>query len=223
MSQRTTEEYLETIGALEERERPVSTSAIAQGMGVSLASVSEMLRRLAEKGFVEHTPYGGASLTAEGRKHFLHLTRRHRLWEVFLNRHLGVPWEDVYQDACLLEHATSDLVADRLAEFLDNPAFCPHGSPIPGKDLEPAPAPGQTLADIAPGETAAIVNVILERDPDFLRYLTDLGLTPGAAVKVVEKAAYDGTLTVEVNGSMKAVGKEAASLILVRPLEPAET
>jgi DtxR family Mn-dependent transcriptional regulator len=218
MSQRTTEEYLETIGALEERERPVSTSAIAQSMGVSLASVSEMLRRLAEKGFVEHQPYGGASLTAEGRKHFLHLTRRHRLWEVFLNRHLGVPWEDVYQHACSLEHATSDLVADRLAEFLDNPAFCPHGSPIPGKDLKHAAAhPARTLADTAPGKAVAITNIILERDPDFLRYLTELGLTPGASVRVVEKAAYDGTLTVEVAGVMKAVGKEAASLVLVQP------
>jgi DtxR family Mn-dependent transcriptional regulator len=217
MSQRTTEEYLETIGALEEREQPVSTSAIAQSMGVSLASVSEMLRRLAEKGFVEHQPYGGASLTAEGRKHFLHLTRRHRLWEVFLNRHLGVPWEDVYQHACSLEHATTDLVADRLAEFLDNPAYCPHGSPIPGKDLKHASDPGRTLSDIEPGKTVVISNIILERDPDFLRYLTGLGLTPGAPVKVVEKAAYDGTLTVEVAGAVKAVGKEAASLVLVRP------
>jgi DtxR family Mn-dependent transcriptional regulator len=216
MSQRTTEEYLETIGALEERERPVSTSAIAQSMGVSLASVSEMLRRLAEKGFVEHQPYGGASLTAEGRKHFLHLTRRHRLWEVFLNRHLGVPWEDVYQHACSLEHATTDLVADRLAEFLDNPAFCPHGSPIPGKDLEPKSHPGQVLADVEPGRTVTILNVILERDPDFLRYLTGLGLTPGAPLKVLEKAAYDGTLTVEVAGATRAVGKEAASLVLVK-------
>ncbi len=217
MSQRTTEEYLETIGALEERERPVSTSAIAQSMGVSLASVSEMLRRLAEKGFVEHQPYGGASLTAEGRKHFLHLTRRHRLWEVFLNRYLGVSWEDVYQHACSLEHATTDLVADRLAEFLDNPAYCPHGSPIPGKDLKPAGAnPGRTLADVAPGKTVTITSIILERDPDFLRYLTGLGLTPGAQVSVVEKAAYDGTLTVEIGGGTKAVGKEAASLILVK-------
>ena len=219
MSQRTTEEYLETIGALEERERPVSTSAIAQSMGVSLASVSEMLRRLAEKGFVEHQPYGGASLTAEGRKHFLHLTRRHRLWEVFLNRHLGVPWEDVYQHACSLEHATTDIVADRLAEFLDNPAYCPHGSPIPGKDLKHAAPgdPGRTLAAAEPGRRVTITNIILERDPEFLRYLTGLGLTPGAAVTVVERAAYDGTLTVEVDGATKAVGKEAASLVLVKP------
>jgi DtxR family Mn-dependent transcriptional regulator len=110
MSELTVEEYLESIGALEEWESPVSTSSIAQSMGVSLASVSEMLRRLAEKGLVEHTPYGGASLTKDGRLRFLRLTRRHRLWEVFLNRYLGISWEDVYRHACDLEHATSDLV-----------------------------------------------------------------------------------------------------------------
>ena len=136
MSERTVEEYLETIGALEERESPVSTTAIANGIGVSLASVSEMIRRLAEKGLVEHTPYGGARLTDTGRRRFMRLTRRHRLWEVFLNRHLGLGWEDVYEPACSLEHATSDLVEEKLAEFLGHPETCPHGSRIPGGDLE---------------------------------------------------------------------------------------
>jgi DtxR family Mn-dependent transcriptional regulator len=117
LSQRTIEEYLESIGALEERESPVSTSSIAQSMGLSMASVSEMLHRLSAKGLVEYTPYGGASLTDEGRQRFLRLTRRHRLWEVFLNRHLGIGWEDVYQHACSLEHATTDVLADKLAEF----------------------------------------------------------------------------------------------------------
>ena len=96
MSQRTVEEYLESIGALEERESPVSTTSIAQSMGLSLASVSEMLHRLAEKGLVEYTPYGGTSLTEAGRQRFLRLTRRHHLWEVFLNKYLGIGWEDVY-------------------------------------------------------------------------------------------------------------------------------
>jgi DtxR family Mn-dependent transcriptional regulator len=216
MSELTVEEYLESIGALEERESPVSTSSIAQSMGVSLASVSEMLRRLAEKGLVEHTPYGGASLTDEGRQRFLRLTRRHRLWEVFLNRYLGIGWEDVYRHACDLEHATSDLVADRLAEFLHHPASCPHGSPIPGKDPRHTASHGVTLANLEIGQSATVLNIIIERDPEFLRYLTGLDLVPGAAVKVVEKAAYDGTMTVEVNGAARAIGREAASMIIVK-------
>jgi DtxR family Mn-dependent transcriptional regulator len=218
LSQLTVEEYLESIGALEERESPVSTTSIAQSMGVSLASVSEMLRRLADKGLVEHTPYGGASLTEEGRQRFLKLTRRHRLWEVFLHRHLGIGWEDVYRHACVLEHATDDLVADRLAEFLENPAVCPHGSPIPDKNLDYAPTSGITLASLDVGQSARVLSVIVEHNADFLRYLTSIDLTPGTTFKVVEKAEYDGTLTIEIAGNSKAIGREAASLIMVKPL-----
>lgn len=218
MSQRTIEEYLETIGALEERESPVSTSSIAQNMGLSLASVSEMLRRLAGKGLVEHTPYGGANLTDEGRQRFLKLTRRHRLWEVFLNRYLGIGWEDIYPYACSLEHATNDLVADKLAEFMDNPDVCPHGSPIPKKNLEHPVSTGITLANLEIGQSAKVTNVIVEHNQEFLRYLTSLELTPGTTVKVLEKAPYDGTLTVKVNNATRAIGREAASLIMVKPL-----
>ena len=218
MSQRTVEEYLESIGALEERENPVSTTSIAQSMGVSLASVSEMLRRLAEKGLVEYTPYGGASLTNEGRQRFLRLTRRHRLWEVFLHRHLGISWEDVYPHACSLEHATTDLVIEKLADFLDNPEFCPHGSPIPRSNLKRPSKSGIIMADLEVGQSARMLSVISEHDTEFLHYLTSLSLTPGATVKILEKAPYDGTLTIEVNNVTKAIGREAASLIIVKLL-----
>jgi DtxR family Mn-dependent transcriptional regulator len=218
LSQRTVEEYLESIGALEERENPVSTTSIAQSMGLSSASVSEMLRRLAEKGLVEYTPYGGTSLTNEGRQRFLRLTRRHRLWEVFLNRHLGIGWEDVYHHACSLEHATTDLVVEKLAEFLDNPEVCPHGSPIPRSNLKNPRMSGIIMADLEVGQSAKIVSVISEHDSEFLHHLSSLGLTPGAELKILEKAPFDGTLTIEVNNATKAVSREAASLIMVKPL-----
>jgi DtxR family Mn-dependent transcriptional regulator len=218
LSQRTVEEYLESIGALEERESPVSTTSIANSIGVSPASVSEMLRRLSEKGLVEHTPYGGASLTDEGRQRFLKLTRRHRLWEVFLNRYLGIGWEDVYRHACALEHATTDLVADKLAEFMENPEVCPHGNPIPAKNLEHETRQGTTMAEMEVGQTATVINVILEHNSEFLRYLSSLNLKPGATFKVIEKAPYDGTLTIETDGIARAIGREAASLIIVQSL-----
>ena len=219
MSQRTTEEYLESIGALEESENPVSTTSIAQSMGLSLASVSEMVRRLSEKGLVEHTPYGGARLTDEGQQRFLRLTRRHRLWEVFLNRHLGIGWEEVYNHACTLEHATTDLVAEKLAEFLGNPEVCPHGNSIPDKNLKRNKSPGVFLAKLETGQSARVLSVINEYNTEFLRYLTSLGMVPGAVFKVVDKAPYDGTLTIEINGQTKAVGKEAASLIIVEIMD----
>jgi len=215
---RTVEEYLESIGALEEQENPVSTSAIAQSLGLSLASVSEMLRRLSEKGLVEYAPYGGTSLTEEGRRHFLRLTRRHRLWEVFLSRYLGIGWEDVYQCACSLEHATSDLVVDRLAEFLGNPEVCPHGGPIPKGDLKWPEVPGIPLADLEVGQMARVARIISESDAEFLRYLGGLGLIPGAKFKLLEKAPFDGTLTIEIDNSTKAIGPRAVSLITVEPI-----
>jgi DtxR family Mn-dependent transcriptional regulator len=218
LSQRTVEEYLETIGNLEERESPVSTTAIAQGMELSLASVSEMLRRLSQKGLVDYTPYGGASLTDEGRQRFLRLTQRHRLWEVFLNRHLGIGWEDVYPHACSLEHATTDLVAEKLADFLGNPTVCPHGSPIPKNTNKSPRVTGITMDSLEVGQSARMDSVISEGNSEFLHHLTSLELTPGATFKVLEKSSFDGTLTVEVNGATRAVGKEAASLIMVKPL-----
>ena len=218
MSQRTVEEYLESIGALEEYENPVSTTSIAHSMGLSLASVSEMVRRLSEKGLVEYTPYGGAKLTDEGRKRFLRLTRRHRLWEVFLNKYLDIGWEDVYQHACSLEHATTDLVAQKLSEFLDNPEVCPHGRPIPRSNQKRTNGPGITLSKLDVGQAATILSVINEHNTEFLQYLTGLGLTPGAVVTITERAPYDGTLTIEVNKTTKAIGREAASLIMVKPL-----
>jgi DtxR family Mn-dependent transcriptional regulator len=156
-------------------------------------------------------------LTDEGQHRFLRLTRRHRLWEVFLTRYLGIAWEDVYGHACSLEHATTDVVADKLAAFLDNPEFCPHGSPIPKKNLKRQKPAGINMTDLELGQSARVLRIITERDPDFLRYLSSLGLTPGTRIKVLEKAPYDGTLTIEVNGSGKAVGKEAACLIMVKP------
>jgi DtxR family Mn-dependent transcriptional regulator len=219
LSQRTTEEYLETIGALEESESPVSTTAIAQSMRLSLASVSAMVRRLAKKELVKHTPYWGVQLTEEGRKRFLRLTRRHRLWEVFLNEHLNIGWEEIYEHACALEHTTSGLVEERLAEFLGNPAVCPHGNPIPDKDLKHSKNAGVPLAKLGAGQSARMLSVINEYNTDFLRYLTGLGMIPGTVFRVVEKSPYDGTMTVDIDDNTRAIGKDASGVIMVEALK----
>lgn len=219
MSQQTIEEYLETIDTLEEMKgSPVKTSSLAQVLEVSSASVSEMLHRLSEKGLVNYTPYGGVSLTEKGQQQVLKLTRRHRLWEVFLNKYLGINWEDIYHEACILEHNTSDLVAEKLAQFLGNPATCPHGSPIPKGKQQPLVTPGTPLADFGTGQKARVVRVTNERNTMFLHHLTDLGLIPGAQFEVLEKAPFDGTLTIKVNDSIKAISPEVASFIMVKPI-----
>ena len=218
MGERTTEEYLETIGGLERSESPVRTSSLAESLGLSLGSVSEMLKRLSKKGLVEYTPYGGVSLAAEGKKRFFTLTRRHRLWEVFLNKHLGIGWEDIYPEACSLEHATSDLVTEKLARFLNDPEYCPHGSPIPYSNHELPRVSGIPLSQLEVGRVGKMVAIECESDTQCLRYLSDIGLTPGEKVKVLERSSFDGTLSIEVNGSSRAMGTRVASLIMVEPI-----
>lgn len=219
MSQQTVEEYLDSISTLEEIEgSPVKTSSLAMVLEVSSASVSEMLQRLSEKGVVNYTPYGGVNLTEKGWQLALGLTRRHRLWEVFLNRHLGIGWEDVFSEACKLEHNTSDFVTEKLAQFLGNPMACPHGSPIPEVGQQPPKMPGVPLADLDVGWKAKVIRITNERNEKLLHYLTELGLIPGAEMEVFEKASFDGTLTVKVNDSVRAIGPEVVSFIIVEPL-----
>ncbi len=219
MSQQTVEEYLETIDTLEEVEgSPVKTSSLAQVLEVSSASVSEMLHRLSRKGLVNYTPYGGVNLTEKGKLQVLKLTRRHRLWEVFLNKYLSIGWEGVYHEACNLEHNTSDLVAEKLAQFLGSPSVCPHGSPIPKGDQPPSKMPGSPLTNLNTKQKARVVRVTNERNTRLLHYLTNLGLIPEAEFEVLEKAPFDGTLTISVGNSIRAISAEVASFIMVEPV-----
>ena len=127
----------------------------------------------------------------------------------------------MYPEACSLEHSTSDLVTDRLARFLNNPESCPHGSPIPDGNYKLPEVSATTLSKLEVGQTGKMVGVECESDAQCLHYLTDIGLTPGEKVKVMEISPFDGTLTVEVNGFSKAMGTQLASLIMVEPVKNA--
>ncbi|MCJ7769137.1 MAG: metal-dependent transcriptional regulator [Dehalococcoidales bacterium] len=219
MSRQTIEEYLETIKTLEEMEgSPVRTSSLARVLTVSAASVSEMLQRLSEKGMVRYTPYSGVSLTEKGLQQVLKLTRRHRLWEVFLNRYLGISWEEVYNEACNLEHNTSELVAEKLAQFLGNPTVCPHGSPIPDENLKLPEAPGTPLTDMETGKKVKITRITNEINQELLYHINGLGLAPGAEIEVIDKALFDGTITIKTGDSTRAISAEVASFIKVEPV-----
>ncbi len=209
------EQYLDVIYHLEDRGSPVTTSALAESLGISRGSVSEMLRKLTERSLIHHEPYGNIYLTDEGRQRAQLLSRRQRLWEVFLLEHLGLSWDQVFTEACRLEHATSELVTEKLAEFLGHPEHCPHGYPIPLADGEPTERPAlPSLADLAPGQQRRIA-CITERRPEVLRYLTDLGLVPGATVEVEDKAPFGGPLTVHLGGASKAIALEIALTIMI--------
>jgi len=188
----TVEEYLETIYKLEQEASPVATSALAARLQLSPASVSEMMRKLAQQELVLYEPYRGVSLTEDGKRTALRLIRRHRLWERFL----------------------TDL---RLAEVLERSETCPHGHPIPTTQGEVAVEATKPLAELEPGEKG-LVQYIVEEGGDLLRYLKDLGLVPEATVHLEAKAPFEGPLSVRVEGEQHIVGKRAASLVMVKPL-----
>lgn len=217
MVSESAEEYIEAICRLEEETTPVATSRLAERLGISPASVSEMLRKLAQRGLVIYQPYKGATLTQEGRRKALSLIRRHRLWERFLTDILGVDWHLVHEEACRLEHAASDEVVERLAKVLERSETCPHGRPIPTQAGETASEVVEPLTELEAGNEA-LVRYVADEGEEFLRYLGELGLVPESTVLVEERAPFEGLLTVRVEGQQHILGQRAASLVMVKPL-----
>jgi DtxR family Mn-dependent transcriptional regulator len=215
------EEYLQAVYRLQGEDGPVSTTALAAHLDVAPASVTGMVRQLDRQGLVNHVPYQGVTLTPAGRRQALRLLRIHRLWELFLTRSLGLSWDQVHREAHRLEHATSDQVADRLAEFLDQPEADPHGQPIPSRDGALPARQAVPLARVPAGRRVTLVEVP-DGDAELLRYLGDLGLYPGAEIEVLAVQPFDGPLTVRVAGSERALGRALADRLLVAGFEPAQ-
>jgi DtxR family Mn-dependent transcriptional regulator len=213
MPSHTIEEYLEAIYKLSEN-GPVRPVRIAEALGVSGPTVTATLQRLDRDGYVSR-PRGRVELTGAGRRAALDVIRRHRLAERFLADVLGLPWEDVHEEACRLEHALSPKVLAALESFLENPSTCPHGHPIPAADGQIRSASGTSLAEVAPGTEAIVVRVD-EDEEGLLDHLASLGLYPETRVAVRDVSAFDGALLVESGSSRFALSKEAASRIIVR-------
>ncbi|HSK61637.1 MAG TPA: metal-dependent transcriptional regulator, partial [Actinomycetospora sp.] len=154
------DDYLKAIYALDERgEGPATTTGLARRLGVGASSVSGMLRRLADQGFVEHRPYGGVRLTESGARAALDVLRRHRLLETYLVRELGYGWDEVHDEAEVLEHHVSPTLLDRMDARLGRPRFDPHGDPIPAADGSVAPFAGRRFATLEPGDRGTLVRV----------------------------------------------------------------
>ncbi len=209
-----TEEYLEAVYRLEHEGPGVTTSALASELGVSPASVSGMLKKLANEGYIEHRARGDAKLTRKGLEIAVRVMRRHRLAECLLTDVLGMPWDEVHSEACRLEHAISSRVEERLVAILNDPKICPHGHPIPPADLSEPERLGAPLAQIEAGAHAKIHGVT-EEVPEILRYLGQIGMRPGVDVHVVEKAPLGGPLTVAIDGERHAISLELARMITV--------
>jgi DtxR family transcriptional regulator, Mn-dependent transcriptional regulator len=200
------ENYAKAIYALARRgDGTVTTNALAERVGVSAGSVSSMVKKLAERGLVEHEPYRAVQLTAEGRRVALSVLRHHRLLELYLAEHLGVPWDRVHEEAEALEHVISEDLAARIAAKLGHPTHDPHGDPIPDAALVIDEGHTRSLAEMDIGERGRFVRVS-DTDPEMLRYLDGRGIALGDELEVVGREPFDGPLTVRFGSEDHVIG-----------------
>ncbi|KAA0023300.1 metal-dependent transcriptional regulator [Antrihabitans cavernicola] len=192
------QDYLKVIWTAQEwSPERVSTKLVAERIGVSASTVSEAIRKLADQGLVEHARYGSIALTDEGNAAALAMVRRHRLLETFLVNELGYGWDEVHDEAEVLEHAVSDLLMSRIDAKLGFPARDPHGDPIPSADGAVPTPPARQLSDFHDGEAGTIAR-ISDFDPAMLRYFDSVGIALDTAVAVVERRDFAGTVSVRI-------------------------
>jgi DtxR family Mn-dependent transcriptional regulator len=211
------EDYLKAIYEIERREGAAATNDIAQRLSIAPASVSGMVRRLADQGLLAHEPYKGVRLTSAGRRAALRTIRRHRVIESYLAKALGYPWDRVHAEAERLEHAASDELIDRMAAAIGEPAVDPHGAPIPTREGSVDERRLVSLADVAPGTHARIVRVS-DEDPGMLRFLAEMDIVPGAEVIVEGRQPFGGPVVVRVGSAQRSVGLELAMQVRVEPI-----
>ena len=211
------EDCLKAIYDLERSGRgaAVTTNDLAHRLDLAAASVTGMVKRLADQGLIDHAPYRGVRLTESGRRAALRTLRRHRVIETYLVQVLGFGWDRVHAEAERLEHAASDELVDRMAATLGDPATDPHGAPIPTREGGIAEEPAsRTLAELAEGERTVVARVE-DEDSDRLRYLASLGVVPGAEVEVVERAPFGGPVSLRVGGELRQLGPQLAAQVMV--------
>jgi DtxR family Mn-dependent transcriptional regulator len=211
----STEMYLKTIAELANEREPVPVTSVADRLGISTVSASEMIHRLEAREFVRHRPYKGVYLTDVGRREAYVVIRRQRLWECFLNAELGIPWERVHEFACRLEHATDPIVTEALADFLQHPLTCPHGNPIPTAGGEMPPLEGAPLVDLKPGEKGIILR-IYPVSKELVKHLDERGFSPGKEIEVTEIAPFNGPLSIRVEDQIHVIGREVAAHVMIR-------
>ena len=213
-----TEEYLEGIYRLQEKSGAARTGDIVELLQVVPGTVTNTVERLEKEGLVTHVPYKGVKLTEEGRKIALHVIRRHRLSERLLTDILHVKWSEAHATACRLEHDITSDITRNLEKALGHPRTCPHGNPIPTECGGIIEEKTQPLTELYEKERGTIAK-ITEEKPDFLRYLDTIGLAPGVPIEVLEKAPFDGPITLKVGAVNHALSHAMASIIQVKRTE----
>jgi DtxR family Mn-dependent transcriptional regulator len=209
------EEYLEGIYRLQEKSGVARTSDIVKALQVVPGTVTNTVERLEKEGMLRHEPYRGVRLTDRGRRIALDVIRRHRISERLLTDFVHIDWDKAHDAACRLEHGITTDVIKKLEKALGHPKTCPHGNPIPtacGGIVEEKSEPLSTLNS----EERGVVVKIRDETPEVLKYIATLGLLPGASIEIIEKAPFDGPVTIKVGGANHALSLSMASNIWVK-------
>lgn len=214
---RSAEMYLKTIAELAEPGKLVAISSLAERLGISPVSATEMVHRMQKKGLLKHEPYRGVALTKTGRRIALATLRRHRLWERFLVDALGLPWEEVHEMACDLEHAAGAEVTEALNIYLGKPDRCPHGNPIPQATMRATATAEAHLDELSPGQDG-LVSRIQPESPLVLRSLAPSGIRPGSRIQVRAIEPLDGPRAIETPKGSITLGPRLASHVHIERL-----
>jgi DtxR family Mn-dependent transcriptional regulator len=216
MVSHTEENYLKAIYKIAEKDKkPVGTNAIAGEMDTSAASVTDMLKRLSEKGLINYQKYKGVNLSSKGSKIATNLIRKHRLWESFLVEKLGFTWDKIHDIAEQMEHIKSKELVQKLDEFLDFPKFDPHGDPIPNSEGK-FTLRVQILLSLLRKDEKAIVIGVKEHDDDFLRFLNSKNIQLGTSLSILEKNDYDKSMTVMIDQKEVLLTEKVTKQIFVK-------
>jgi len=216
---RVIEDYLKTIYELTRSNQRATTNQIADRMGVTPASVTNMIQKLAatDPPLLDYRKHRGVQLTLEGERVALEIIRHHRLLEMFLHQTLGYSWDEVHEEAERLEHVISEEMEERIAVSLGDPQHDPHGDPIPSRDLQMPESTDVTLSQLRPFQKAQVMRVS-DSDPDLLRYLSEMGVEPAARLEILDYSNFDNNLQVQVTGEDAPVvlGARVTSQIFVQ-------
>lgn len=215
-SENITEEYLEAVYKLSENGEKVNLTKLADHLNLRPSTVWEKLQKLFKEGYLLQGDKKALSLTEKGEAKAKDVIRKHRLVEQFLVNTLGLPWDEVHEEACKFEHIMSTKVADALENFLNYPESCPHGHPIPDKNGTILEEPHELLSGLRPGESASVVKVE-ENSQTLLKHLLSLGIMPGTDITLEQIAPFNGAFLIRMDKECccYALGREIAGKIWI--------
>jgi DtxR family Mn-dependent transcriptional regulator len=207
------EDYLKTIYILAQEESPVTTSKVAEAREIKPSSVTSMVQRMEKMGYVHYQKHRGVTLTNAGKKIALEMIRHHRIIELYLTQELGFGWEEVHEQAEVLEHVISEELEARMAAVLGNPTRDPHGEPIPTLDGEIQTLSTIPLRALKNGQTGQVIRIGDDTNSELLRYLAEIGIVPDTLITLKKIDPFDGPLTVIIDNAEHIVGHKVAGLV----------